>query len=673
MIQNNENGNRIKENKYKILRMSLLLGNDDDREETISNFEDAAREIDAMNDDVYSKDIESKFYDTLTLEEEEKKLSDLVDYIGGRIDQRLSLLDDFSNVTGRELLNLPAIRYQEKLDEYKNRLFYIREYLENNKNIEKLNKEIDEFDNELNSAYVNKAKDEDRNKNFEEELANKYNNIVRTKKEFLDINLDNADIKLSDIKLIVEDSKKSLDIFNKSFDTLNQAGISGEERNEYLSYVNNAKVAYYDNKELEYLVKLYTIINVKETEYSRILAKRDSINDIVYERSELRKELDISKDDILLGLYNILEKQYDDISSQKDNIDNIEYLNVEIANRRDLVTDLIKDNQKVEILSLLKEFCIIDTYEEENDDKNVDVNNLNVDDNDNKFELSDDNKENSVEEIDNVDVNNIFDDGNNLDSDKTSDDNLVNIGEVSTEKNVLDNEVEVPNVSVEVEVKDNQIISVMDAGNIDVEKAIIKSSNVMKRVGDMLGVKVDKVQKNENVSEHSQDKIDADNGNEKTSENLEKEVVQEVSVDDNSLTVENSDDKNSEFDFGENIFMNDNFDADPEISDGNNSNNLDNIVTDKSSDSVANPLFNSDIANKTIDEVMADAKENNIDENNDFWFSQEDAPVDLNSLPDIDTAESSNNTFFGSTDSIPNLDFPSLDVHDTEDKEEAIQ
>ena len=35
MVQDNLSSNKIKENKYKILRMSLLLGNGEDKEETI--------------------------------------------------------------------------------------------------------------------------------------------------------------------------------------------------------------------------------------------------------------------------------------------------------------------------------------------------------------------------------------------------------------------------------------------------------------------------------------------------------------------------------------------------------------------------------------------------------------------------------------------------------------
>ena len=81
-MQDCASSNKIKENKYKIIRMILLLGSDDDREETLNNFEVASKEIDAMNDEIYLKDLEDKFYDTLKLEEEEKKLAILFDYIG---------------------------------------------------------------------------------------------------------------------------------------------------------------------------------------------------------------------------------------------------------------------------------------------------------------------------------------------------------------------------------------------------------------------------------------------------------------------------------------------------------------------------------------------------------------------------------------------------------------
>ena len=172
-MQDCASSNKIKENKYKILRMSLLLGADDNRQETLNNFEDASRDIDAMNDEVYLKEIESKFYDTLKLEEEEKKLEVLVDYIGGRVEQRISLLSDFSNVTGYDLQGLPPIKYYDKLDDYIDRLKYIREYLSNIEKINKLDLEIEEADTKLNEAYISKATSEEQNIKNEELLKNK--------------------------------------------------------------------------------------------------------------------------------------------------------------------------------------------------------------------------------------------------------------------------------------------------------------------------------------------------------------------------------------------------------------------------------------------------------------------------------------------------------------------
>ena len=185
--------NKIKENKYKILRMSLLLGDDENREETINNFEDAAREIDAMNNEIYLNNLENKFYETNKLEEEEKKLALLVDYIGGRVEQRISLLTDFANVTGFDLQNLPPIKYYDKLDDYKERLQYIREYLNNTARLETLNEEVKEANEKLEKAYKNKSSSEEFNQRSEEVLYNKYLNIIKTTDYFKDINEDNVE------------------------------------------------------------------------------------------------------------------------------------------------------------------------------------------------------------------------------------------------------------------------------------------------------------------------------------------------------------------------------------------------------------------------------------------------------------------------------------------------
>lgn len=642
MIQDNIDSNKIKENKYKILRMSLLLGNGEDREDTINNFEDASREIDAMNDEIYLKDLEGKFYDTLTLEEEEKKLAVLVDYIGGRVEQRISLLNDFTNVTGYELLNLPTIKYYDKLDEYKERLSYIREYLSNTKNINQLNQEISDLENKLNDSYVSKAKSEEKNIKDEKELLTKFESIIKKIDEFKDINIENAPLKLNDITLEVQDSKKSLEIFNKSFKTLNQAGINGEEEKEYLSYVNGAKEAYYNNKEQEYLLRLYIILNSTESEYSKILVKRDSINDIIYERIELRKELNITGDDILSKIYNLLERQYDDIINQKDNIENIEYLNNEINNRKDMVNELEKDNQKVEILSLLKEFCIIDTYDTENSSKEKIKTDTTMK-SDSKIEEA---KEDITTNIESVQP-------------------LTN-NDIKKEEPVIPNIVTKTNDEKKVEqpkeqekVADNQVISVEDATKINIEAATLKSNNVMKRVGEMLGVKIEKKQPDKPKEEPTKVSPSVPKNESVSSSNTIFDKVEPVSTqkpDTNQASIP---------DFKTNIFESE-FNADPET------NELENKQSNSTSQQLnENPLFNNNLANTTIDEVMANNNLTNQNENNDkndFWFPSEETPMDLNSLPDI-PVQTSNNNFFGDNNFSSDLEFPNLNMNFNEKEE----
>lgn len=627
MLQDSTSGNKIKENKYKILRMSLLLGNGEDREDTINNFEDAAKDIDAMNDEIYLKDLEGKFYDTLTLEEEEKKLSILVDYIGGRVEQRLSLLSDFSNVTGFELTNLAPVKYYDKLDEYKERLSYIREYLDNIKKINSLKGEISELEDRLNDTYVKKAKAEEKNVKDEKELLNKFENILKKIDIFKDINLENVESKLNDVISLVQDSKKSLDIFDKSYATLTNAGISGAEQEEYLSYVNSARDAYYKNKEEEYLIRLYMLFNTSESEYSKLLVKRDEINKIIYDRLDLRRDLDIDDFDNLSSIYDILERQYEDINKQKKNIEDIDILTNDINIKRNEVNELELDNQKVEILSLLKEFCIIDTYDGVEENKLTEVNEEDCND--------------KVEVAGSSDIFSV--NGSNKELENSVDD----IGDVVNNDN---NSVSVKDDIIEIkDAKDNQVVSVKDASSINIDDAVLKSNNVMKRVGEMLGVKVEDVKI---VSVDSTDNITNQPNNqneEKISDNVVKDnpILEDGNVNNSKDIVDNSED---------NIFISNTFDADPETNDAglNGSDSL-----------FENPLFSNSLGSSTLDDVMAknDAVDGNMS-NSDFWFPNEERPLDLNSLPDLSSNDDSFfNTNTTNNNSMPELNFPDLDVN----------
>lgn len=478
-MQDCASSNKIKENKYKILRMSLLLGRGENQEETLTNFEEAARDIDTMNDEIYLNDLEGKFYDTLTLEEEEKKLSVLVDYIGGRVEQRISLLSDFSNVTGYDLTNLPPIKYYDKLDGYKERLKYIREYLNNIEEIKELDKKITDAEKKLKEAYLNKATAEDYNSRNEEILLNKFENLFKST-ILTNINEENISEKVEEISLSVEESKKSLDIFTKSFATLTGSGISYEEEEEYKSYVENAREVYYMNKEQEYILKIYQYLLKSQIEYSTILEKREAINQLLYERMDLRKELKIKDADTLNNLYDLLERQFEDIKHQKDNIELIDSLTEDINKYKEALNELEVDNQKVEILALLREFCLIDTYNEDTSSKEVQAQQTNL-----PKEQIDSSITNSNPSKDSLEQKKEIP----KEEEKVSSNNTSDI--FSTIK-----KAETPKITISEPIKesvekplDNEVIKVEPAEHIDIEYIQSKASKVMQRVGEMLGIK----------------------------------------------------------------------------------------------------------------------------------------------------------------------------------------
>lgn len=617
MTQNYIDTNKIKENKYKILRMSLILGSDGNRDETLNNFEESAREIDAMNDETYLSELETKFYDTLKLEEEEEKLASLVDYIGGRVDQRISLLSDFANITGYDLSNLPPIKYYDKLDDLKDRLRYIREYLSNNEQINSLVVEIEESENRLKEAYENKKTSEECNEKNEEIILSKFSNIIKQVASLKNITLDNIDAELNNIISSVEESKKSLDIFLKSYTTLKESGINYEEEIEYKSYVDNAKDIYYSNKEQEYLLKIYKLLLNKEKEYSGLIEKRQLINDILTERTNLRNELGIIENDILNSLYDTLDKQYKDIKQQLNTIEDIDFLTSLIESKKNEKNTLDQENQKVEILSLLREFCIIDTYAEVEDSTITP-----------KVEDS-----SSLEYPDLITEESPFPEYPELPIEESSLPEEIENHEDEEDDITIPEDLFITNLpeinedlkkehEKEEQIKDNQVISVEKATDLDLDLIHSKASKVMERVGEMLGIKT---KKTEIVSVTS---------NELKSQELpqqeEKQTIKEDIKEDTSAVTNNP-------------FL----DETPVITN--------NPLPDE------NPLF----TNNTLDNDDTPA---DPEDDNSFWFSS-DMPDALNELPDLEI--SSNDTFFGNNN-VPDLNFPDLKLdfgpNDTEEQ-----
>lgn len=464
---------KVKLDLYKILRMSVLLSQDEVDELTLSKFKDASINLDKMYTEDYEEKLESMFYSTSTLEEEVERLRKLVDFVKDRIEQRKSLQSDYKNVTGNELNDLEYIEKASELDLYEKRLNLIKSYLDNSKTIEVNKKELTYLESELANEFDKKKSNEEKNINLEDKLYTDYINTLYEMDLQSLTKVEDIDEELNKIAKEINEAKDQKDTFVTAFDNLKASGISGDLELEYASYVENSKRNYYYVKEKEILLELYELIEKKEKEYSNLFTKRTNVKTLLKERLTLRKEMNIKEKDLLLPIYDLVEEQSHEIEEEKSNTDNINVLTERIKLKENRLEELNKEVKKPEVLSLLKEFHLIDTYDHDDETLNKDY-------------LFGDEKEEQPEELKDLVKEDILE--TEPEAEENTSDSLFK--DLMDEANDKDEEVEeIREVEPQEEtylpnqIKSSEMIMSMNFG-----LSRLKSISVMKRVADMLGI-----------------------------------------------------------------------------------------------------------------------------------------------------------------------------------------
>ena len=351
-------GDSILEKKFKILRMSIMLGNSRNRGETLREYEETARDIDKYKKSLYEEILSSKMYTTTTLEEERDRLKDLITFIEKRIDERNEFIDDYLKITNNFLDNIDRVQEEDNLSEYRDRLDNIQEYLSNVSEIESIKKNLDEKRHELEEKYENKANNEVINSKLEEELIDEFNKIITGDEYYKGLNYIEIDSELEKIDKTLNEKRDVMNTFISSYDALKSAGISGAEREEYLSYVQDAKYDYYKCLENKYVLEIYKLVLDKESDYDRLYEKRSKIDRLLNDRDNDRKELNINERDILEYFSKICQEQFSIIKAQKFNMENIDKLILEITNSEERLEVLENNNNRPEIVRLLEEYSV---------------------------------------------------------------------------------------------------------------------------------------------------------------------------------------------------------------------------------------------------------------------------------------------------------------------------
>jgi len=358
MIRQSLTFDGILEKKFKILRTSIMLGNLRNREETLKEYEDTAKEIDKMKKNVYEELLASKMYTTVTLEEEEARLKDLIAFIENRVKERNDFVDDYIKITSNFLDGLDKVSLENELGNYRNRYDNIEEYLSNCEEIRKLNIRLKELRDELEEKYENKANNELINSKLEEELIDEFNRFISKHEYYSELNYTDIDLELTKIEESLVEKKSVLDTFTSSYQALISAGISGAEREEYSSYVQEAKLNYYEDLEKKFMLNIYKLVLDKQVDYERLYEKRARIDDILNERNRMRDNLDVTRRDELEYFCELCNEQFSIIKSQKFNMENIDKLILEISDCEGKLDELEKANNRSEIVDLLNEFSV---------------------------------------------------------------------------------------------------------------------------------------------------------------------------------------------------------------------------------------------------------------------------------------------------------------------------
>lgn len=357
-------GNNIRsfENLCKIFEMRIKL----DKEKKVKtpsdvliNYEKYAKKIDNIYNEEFEKEVRPLITPSKTIEEEKDRLEKLIKLLEDRLEKRNDLEDRYYLATGDYISGLQIVISDKELDEKRERLGLINRYLETTSEIESVHDSIAKLKVMLSEEEEKKEDYKGKNQIMEDDLYSEFMKVIKEDNTYNNITEDNIDEELNNIKSLVKDSKETLDVTRDSVKNLITSGLE----DDYSSYVDEAEKSYFVIKNKELFLKLYKLVNTFEDDFNGIFTKRDNIKEILDERKNLREDLSITDIDELLSFEKKVLEQISVIDNEKEVLDNISNYTSRIEFKESRLDELENDNNSVEILAILREFNLIDTYD----------------------------------------------------------------------------------------------------------------------------------------------------------------------------------------------------------------------------------------------------------------------------------------------------------------------
>lgn len=350
------------ENLCKIFETRIKLDKEKNIEtppDVLINYEKYSKKIDSIYNSKFEKEIKPLIVPAVTIEKEEERLGKLISLLKSRLEKREELENRFYLTTGRYIKGLQLVVSESEFEDKKNRLETITKYLDTRNEINTVNESISELKDKLSDEVANQDEYIKKNKIMEDELYNTFKDVISNDDYLSKLNEDDIDTEIAMVIDKVKDNKETLDVTK---DSVNSLMISGD-KDDYASYIEDAERSYFTWKNRELLLKIYSLVVKFEDNYNDLFEKRDKINKIVRNRRSIKDNLTIEVTDNFSSFEDVLKEQLDVLKNEKEVLENVSNYTNRISFKEERLSELEEANNSVEILSILREYGLIDTYD----------------------------------------------------------------------------------------------------------------------------------------------------------------------------------------------------------------------------------------------------------------------------------------------------------------------
>ena len=350
------------ENLCKIFETRIKLDKEKNIEtppDVLINYEKYSKKIDSIYNSKFEKEIKPLIVPAVTIEKEEERLGKLISLLKSRLEKREELENRFYLTTGRYIKGLQLVVSESEFEDKKNRLETITKYLDTRNEINTVNESISELKDKLSDEVAKQDEYIKKNKIMEDELYNTFKDVISNDDYLSKLNEDDIDTEIAMVIDKVKDNKETLDVTK---DSVNSLMISGDN-DDYASYIEDAERSYFTWKNRELLLKVYSLVVKFEDNYNDLFEKRDKINKIIRNRRSIKDNLTIEVTDNFSSFEDVLKEQLDVLKNEKEVLENVSNYTNRISFKEERLSELEEANNSVEILSILREYGLIDTYD----------------------------------------------------------------------------------------------------------------------------------------------------------------------------------------------------------------------------------------------------------------------------------------------------------------------